>query len=165
MRLERTPFVTVERTCREPLHRHAVEPVPEHEQLGEPVARGEQCLLDLRRRQPELAARLGDAHAVQLAQHVHLPLPLGQRGERRHERARHRLRLARGELGHLVGRKLAPPHDEVDRRVVRDAVEPGAHLVRHAAFAQRAVGLEERRLRDVVAGRRVGEPYAASRWT
>src|SRR6185312_7573012 len=65
MCLQGAPLVTVERPGREAAHRNAVEPVAEHEVLGEPVARGEQGLLHLGRDEPELGRGLVDAKAVQ----------------------------------------------------------------------------------------------------
>ncbi len=159
--LQRAALVKVERALGQSLNGGAIEPLAEDEQLGEPVARREQRLLDLRRGEIELLRRLRDAHAVELAEDVDAALALGQRRERRHESTGERLGVARRELGHLVRGELAPPHDEVDRRVVRDAEEPGPHLLGNTAVAQRSIRLEERRLRDVVACRRIAEEVRA----
>ena len=153
MRLQSAALVEIERAAGEPLDGDAIEPVAEHELLCKPVAGRKQRLLDLRGRETELARRLVDPQAVHLAQRVHAPLPVGQRCKRGDERPGHGLAPAGGPLRQLGRRDLAPADHEVDRRVVRDPVEPRLDAIGHLAVAQRAVGLEQRGLRDVLTGR------------
>ena len=163
MSLERAPLVSIERPRHEALNRDTIEPVAEDELLRKPVSRHEERLLDLRGRQTELGRRLVDAEPVELAQHIDAALPLGQRCQRGHQfaRALDRLPTARRAFRQLGGRQLTPPHDEVDRTVVRDPEEPRLDAVGHAPVAQRAIRLQESRLRDVVTGRRVAEQVRA----
>ncbi len=65
MGLERATLVAVERPGGEPADGDTAQPIAEHEVLGEPVARGEQRLLDLRGCEAELGRGLVDAEPVQ----------------------------------------------------------------------------------------------------
>ena len=161
--LERAPLVSIERPRHEALHRDTIEPVAEDELLRKSVSRHEERLLDLRRGETELGCRLVDAEPVQLTQHIDAALPLGQRRQRGHQfaRALDRLPTARRAFRQLGGRQLTPPHDEVDRTVVRDPEEPRLDAVGHAPVAQCAIRLQESRLRDVVTGRCVAEQVRA----
>ena len=154
VRLQRAALVAVERASREALHGDAVEPVAEDEMLGKPVARREERLLDLGRREPELGRRLVDPQPVQLAQDVDAPLPVGQRRERRDERAgARRARTARRAA------RAAPPtaaraavRRGRSQRCARSGRATACIRSGTPAVPQRAVRLEQRRLRDVVAG-------------
>ena len=120
-------------------------------------------LLDLRRRKPELGGGLRDSQPVELPQHVDAPLPLRQRRSAATSSPERSTGAppAVEPFRQLGGRQLAPPHDEVDRAVVRDPEEPRLDAIRHAAVAERPVGLEQRRLRDVVTRRCVAQQVRA----
>jgi hypothetical protein len=157
VRLQRAPLVEVERAGCQPLHGDAVEPVAEDEVLGHAIARREEGLLDLRHCHPELRGGLVDAKAVQLAEDVDASLPLRQCGQRGDEGAGFRRAVRGRPIGELGRRQLAPSRDDVDRRVVSDAEEPGPEPLRELPGSQGPVCLQERRLRDVVPGCGVAE--------
>jgi hypothetical protein len=163
--LERAPGREVERVGPQLAHGVAIEALPEGELLGEPVAGREQRLLDLLDRELEHRADLRDAKPLDLAQEVGGPLKLGQVTERVHERCAELGGLVTGAglvlLVELGTRGTAPPR--LERRVVRDAVEPGADVARPRAAAKGLVRVQQGDLGDVLAGRRISRDSTAVR--
>jgi hypothetical protein len=163
VRAERLALAPVEAAAREPSDDVAPEALAEDEHLRKLVPGREQRLLHLVGAEVKLARDLGDAQPVELAEDVGAPLPLRERRDRRDERApddralvwvagrRDRL------LAQLRAQQLAAAGQRVDRRVVRDPVQPGPHAGGEPAGPERLVRAEERALRHVLAGRQVAQ--------
>ena len=126
--------------------------------LDEPDARAHQQRLDRRHGHVERAGELGVAQPVDLAHQQRRALLLGQAADVADEPPqvvaplrlvdRVEQRLAR----HLedLGRGRVRPPQVVDAAVVRDAVEPGAHVDRAAVAAQRPERAHEHVLQHVL---------------
>jgi hypothetical protein len=142
-------------------HGRAVETLAEFEVLGQSVARGEHRLLDLFGPEAELRADLTDAKSLQLAQHVNGALSLGQCAQRGDEVDALRVCVERvfGSASVTIQQwdDVAASLDHFERGVAGDPVHPGAEVIRRAASTEGLIRVQQRRLRDILACRRVGE--------
>ena len=138
------------------------------ELLGERAARAEEERLERGRRDAEDLGDLGVRATLELAKHDGLTLlrrDLRERGEELADARAVVVRLRSGDA--VVELDLARPGLLVPEplldRVARDREEPVRRLPRTDALLERAIRVEERRLRDVlrigvVAENRVGVP-------
>ena len=154
------PFAPPERGGVQRANGVAREALTENQVLREPVSGREQRLLHLLDRQAESFRDLLQAEAVDLAEQIGTPLPVGKRLERRDQstaRSMRGVRVFRVLLELDAARGLLAAGEELERGVLRDPVQPRTNVLGLCPPTKCLVRVQERLLRDVLAAGAIAE--------